>query len=422
MLYFRGLKNNREMATTKKQNIMVNVKKTKGIIAILTGGGDVPGLNPAIRAVTIRANREGYKVIGLRRGWAGIIELIRDHKYDNSNNFIPLTDDIVNKAGRTGGTFLHTSRTRPSHMSKSSVPDNLQGIYNQEMNDLTPEVIKNLEWLGVDYLVPIGGDDTLSYGVHLYKKGVKVVAIPKTMDNDVPGTDYCIGFSTCVSRTIQMTNTLRTSAGSHERIMVLEVFGRYAGFTAMLPTMAGSANRCVIPEYKFDIDLLTQLLVEDRNHNPSKYSIVLVSEGAMFKGGEMIFSDSEKDAYGHAKLGGIGDVVSQKIKELSGKFNGGKTINVINQKLGYLVRGGDPDALDSIVPMAYGNLALDLILKGVHGRIVVLKNGRYDNVPIDVITSSKKIVKVSEHYNIERLRPYYHSFEMKPFLLMASDN
>lgn len=410
------------MATTEKQNIMVNVKKTKGIIAILTGGGDVPGLNPAIRAVTIRANREGYQVIGLRRGWAGITELIRDHKYDNSNNFIHLTDDQVNKAGRTGGTFLHTSRTRPSHMSKTSVPDHLQGTYNAEMNDLTPEIIKNLEWLDVDYLVPIGGDDTLSYGVHLYKKGVKVIAIPKTMDNDVPGTDYCIGFSTCVSRTIQMTNTLRTSAGSHERIMVIEVFGRYAGFTAMLPTMAGSANRCVIPEYKFDIELLTKLLVEDRNHNPSKYSIVLVSEGAMFEGGEMIFSNGERDAYGHAKLGGIGDVVSQKIKELSGKYNGGKTINIINQKLGYLVRGGDPDSLDSIVPMAYGNLALDLILKGVHGRIVVLKNGRYDNVPIDVVTSSKKVVKVSEHYNTERLRPIYHSFEMKPFLLMASDN
>jgi 6-phosphofructokinase 1 len=410
------------MANTKKQNMSVNIKKTKGIIAILTGGGDVPGLNPAIRAVTIRANREGYKVIGLRRGWAGITELIRDQKADNSNNIIPLTDDIVNRAGRTGGTFLHTSRTRPSHMAKSMVPDHLQSTYNAEMNDLTPEVIKNLEWLGVDYLVPIGGDDTLSYGVHLYKSGVKVVAIPKTMDNDVPGTDYCIGFSTCVSRTIQMTNTLRTSAGSHERIMVLEVFGRYAGFTAMLPTMAGSANRCVIPEFKFDIELLTRLLVEDRNHNPSKYSIVLVSEGAMFKGGEMIFSDSEKDAYGHAKLGGIGDVVSQKIKEISGKFNNGKTINVINQKLGYMVRGGDPDALDSIVPMAYGNLALDLILKGVHGRIVVLKNGRYDNVPIDVVTASKKIVKVSEHYNTERLRPFYHSFEMKPFLLMASDN
>ncbi|MDQ1332384.1 MAG: ATP-dependent phosphofructokinase / diphosphate-dependent phosphofructokinase, partial [Bacteroidota bacterium] len=420
--YFWGLKNNKKMATTKKQDINVNVNKSKGPIALLTGGGDVPGLNPAIRAVTIRANREGYKVIGLRRGWAGISELIRDQKFDNSNNFIPLTDDIVNRAGRTGGTFLHTSRTRPSHMSKESVPEHLQETYNAEMNDITPEIIRNLEWLGVDYLVPIGGDDTLSYGVHLYKQGVNVIAIPKTMDNDVPGTDYCIGFSTCVSRTIQMTNTLRTSAGSHERIMVLEVFGRYAGFTAMLPTMAGSANRCVIPEYKFDIELLTKLLVEDRNHNPSKYSIVLVSEGAMFKGGEMIFSDGERDAYGHAKLGGIGDVVSQRIKELSGKYNNGKTINIINQKLGYMVRGGDPDSLDSIVPMAYGNLALDLILKGVHGRIVVLKNGRYDNVPIDVVTSSKKVVKVSEHYNIERLRPIYHSFEMKPFLLMASDN
>jgi 6-phosphofructokinase 1 len=401
---------------------MANSKSKKGVIAILTGGGDVPGLNPAIRAVTIRANREGYQVIGLRRGWAGIIELIRDKKADNSDCYQLLSDDIVNKAGRTGGTFLHTSRTRPSHVSKDNIPDHLKDIYNAEINDLTPEVIKNLEWLGVDYLIPIGGDDTLSYGVHLYKKGVKVVAIPKTMDNDVPGTDYCIGFSTCITRTIQMTNSLRTSAGSHERLMVLEVFGRYAGFTAMLPTMAGAANRCVIPEYEFDIELLAKLLVEDRNANPSKYAIVLVSEGAMFKGGEMVFSDQEKDAYGHAKLGGIGDLISAELKNLSAKFNKGKTINIINQKLGYMVRGGDPDAVDSIVPMAYGNLALDLILKGIHGRIVVLKNGRYDNVPLDVVTSSKKIVKVSEYYNTERLRPYYHSFEMKPFFLMASEN
>jgi 6-phosphofructokinase len=401
---------------------MANQKSTKGIIAILTGGGDVPGLNPAIRAVTIRANREGYKVIGLRRGWAGITELRRDNKADNSDCFQVLTDDIVNKAGRTGGTFLHTSRTRPSHMSKDSVPEHLKDTYNAEYNDLTPDIIKNLEWLGVDYLIPIGGDDTLSYGVHLYKKGVKVVAIPKTMDNDVPGTDYCIGFSTCVTRTIHLTNQLRTSAGSHERLMVLEVFGRYAGFTAMLPTMAGAANRCVIPEYEFEIEKLAKLLVDDRNSNPSKYSIVLVSEGAMFKGGEMIFSNNEKDAYGHAKLGGIGDLVSAELKRLSPKFNKGKTINTINQKLGYLVRGGDPDAIDSIVPMAYGNLALDLILKGIHGRLVVLKNGRYDNVPIDVVTSSKKIVKVSEQYNTERLRPIYHSFEMKPWLLMASES
>jgi len=400
---------------------MANIKTKRGVIGILTGGGDVPGLNPAIRAVTIRANREGFKVIGLKRGWAGLTEIIRDNKADNSRCYQVLTNEIVNKAGRTGGTFLHTSRTRPSHMSRNDVPEHLKSTYNADMNDLTPEVLKNLEWLGIDYLIPIGGDDTLSYAVHLYTKGVKVVAIPKTMDNDVPGTDYCIGFSTCVTRTINMTNYLRTCAGSHERILVIEVFGRYAGFTSILPTMAGAANRCVIPEYKFDIEHLTKLLVDDRNENPSRYSIVLVSEGAMFKGGEMVFANQEKDAYGHAKLGGIGDLVSARIKELSPKFNNGKTINIINQKLGYLVRSGDPDAVDSIVPMAFGNLALDLILRGIHGRLVVLRNGRYDNAPIDIVTSQKKFVNVEEYYNTERLRPHYHSFEMKPFFLMAAE-
>lgn len=241
------------------------------------------------------------------------------------------------------------------------------------------------------------------------------------MDNDVPGTEYCIGFSTCVTRTIQLTHSLRTSAGSHERLLVLEVFGRYAGFTAMLPTMAGAADRCVIPEHKFDMDRLTELLVYDRNKNPSKYSVVLVSEGAMYEGGEMVFQNASTDAYGHAKLGGIGDLVSAELKERSAKFNNGKKLNIITQKLGYMVRGGDPDALDSIVPMAYGNLALDLLLDGVHGRLVVLRNGRYDNMPIDAVTSSKKLVDVSKFYNTERLRPSYKSFEMKPLLIMTSE-
>ena len=400
---------------------MANNKNSKGTIGILTGGGDVPGLNPAIRAVTIRALREGYQVIGIRRGWAGAIDIIREKDYDNSDNFRVLTEEVVNRAGRTGGTFLHTSRTRPSTVKRKDVPTHLQDTYNEDMNDLTPEVLKNLEWLGIDYMIPIGGDDTLSYGVHLYKYGVKVVAIPKTMDNDVPGTDYCIGFSTCVSRTISLANTLRTSAGSHERFLVLEVFGRYAGFTAMLPTMAGAANRCVIPEYKFDIERLTELLVYDRDRNPSKYSIVLVSEGAMFEGGEMIFKDGTTDAYGHKKLGGIGDLVSEKIKELSPKFNNGRKIETINQNLGYLVRGGDPDAIDSIVPMAYGNLALDLLLSGIHGRLVVLKNGRYDNVPLDVVTATKKVVDVQEFYNVERYRPHYRKFTMKPLFIMTSE-
>ncbi|MEK9137778.1 MAG: 6-phosphofructokinase [Bacteroidota bacterium] len=400
---------------------MANIKTKSGVLGILTGGGDVPGLNPAIRAVTIRALREGYQVIGLRRGWAGVIDILRDEQADNSNNYQILTEEVVNRAGRTGGTFLHTSRTRPSSVKKAQVPEHLKDKYNAEKNDLTDEVLKNLDFLGIDYLIPIGGDDTLSYGVELYKKGVKVIAIPKTMDNDVPGTDYCIGFSTCVTRTIQMSNSLRTSAGSHERLLVLEVFGRYAGFTALLPTMAGAANRCVIPEYKFTIERLTELLVHDRNRNPSKYAVVIVSEGAMFVGGEMVFQDTHTDAYGHAKLGGIGDLVSRELERLSPQFNNGQPIYTINQKLGYLVRGGDPDAIDSIVPMAYGTLALDLILKGVHGRLVVLKNGRYDNMPIDVVTSSKKVVSVKEHYDTNRLRPHYKSFEMKPLFIMTSE-
>jgi len=401
---------------------MSNVNKTKGIIAILTGGGDVPGLNPAIRAVTIRALREGFQVIGIRRGWAGMIEIIPDKDADNSQNFMVLSEEMVNKVGRTGGTFLHTSRTRPSHVPKVNVPHHLRDKYTDEKNDLTADVLKNLDFLGIDYLIPIGGDDTLSYGVRLHNEGVKVIAIPKTMDNDVPGTDYCIGFSTCVTRTIEMTHRLRTSAGSHERILVIEVFGRYAGFTALLPTMAGAANRCVIPEYKFDIDRLTELLVADRFTNPSHYSVVLVSEGAKFEGMEdMIFKSQEIDAYGHKKLGGVGDIISEKIKEVSTKFNNGKRINVINQRLGYLVRSGDPDALDSIVPMAYGNLALDLILEGAHGRVTILNNGRYDNAPIEVVASFKKVVDVEKYYNTDRLRPHYKSFESKPLFIMASD-
>lgn len=400
---------------------MAHVKRKKGVIGILTGGGDVPGLNPAIRAVTIRAIREGFGVIGIRNGWKGLVSMTRDRKAAADAFYQPLTEEIVNKVGRTGGTFLHTSRTRPSHIPKGDVPEHLRGKYRDEINDLTPEVLKNLDFLGVNYLIPIGGDDTLSYAVHLARKGVKVIAIPKTMDNDVPGTDYCIGFSTCITRTIEMTHNLRTTAGSHERILVIEVFGRYAGFTALLPTMAGAANRCVIPEYRFNINRLTELLVADQFTNPSRYSVVLVSEGATFEGGEMVFQKDEKDMYGHKKLGGIGDLVSDEIKEKSARYNKGRHINVINQRLGYLVRCGNPDAIDSIAPMAFGNLALNLILSRSYGRLVSLRNGRYDNVPLDVVTSVKKVVDVEKNYNRDRLRPYYESFEQKPLFIMTSD-
>ena len=401
---------------------MMNVSTKRGTIAILTGGGDVPGLNPAIRAITVRARREGYRVIGIRRGWAGLIELDRSQAALDPECAVELTEEHVNKVGRTGGTFLHTSRTRPSHVPRANVPEHLREKYAGETNDLTPEVLANIEKLGIDILIPIGGDDTLSYGERLHREGVKVIAIPKTMDNDVPGTDYCIGFSTCVTRTIEMTHALRTSAGSHERFLVLEVFGRYAGFTALLPTMAGAANRCVIPEHEFNLERLTELLVADRTTNPSKYSVVLVSEGAKFEGmSEMVFSDQEKDMYGHKKLGGIGDVIADRLKALSPKFNGGRRVNSISQRLGYLVRCGDPDALDSIVPMAFGNLALDLVLSHTYGRLVNVRNGRYDTVPIDVVTSRKKMVDINKYYVADRLRPRYENFENKPLFIMTSD-
>jgi len=400
---------------------MADTKKYRGTIGILTGGGDVPGLNPAIRAVTVRALREGFKVLGIRRGWAGLIEIDRDRK-NGSDHVINLTEEAVNKVGRTGGTFLHSSRTRPSHVPQTAMPDHLRDRYSDEVNDLTDEVLANIEYLGIDTLVPIGGDDTLSYGVHLHEQGVRVIALPKTMDNDVPGTDYCIGFSTCVTRTIAMTHALRTSAGSHERFLVIEVFGRYAGFTALLPTMAGAANRCVIPEHTFDIDHLCERLSKDRKKNPSNYSVVLVSEGATFTGEtEMVYEDQEKDMFGHKKLGGIGDRVARALRELSPKYNSGHRINVVSQRLGYLVRSGDPDAHDSVVPMAFGNLAMDLILDGVSGRLVNIRNGRYDNVPIEVVTSRKKVVDVGKFYNTERLRPKYTRFEGAPVFIMTSD-
>ncbi|MHC4083126.1 MAG: 6-phosphofructokinase [Planctomycetota bacterium] len=397
------------------------MEPSKGTIGILTGGGDVPGLNPAIRAVTVRALREGYRVVGIRRGWAGLVDVVPDKGADNSSHVQVLTEDVVNRAGRTGGTFLHTSRTRPSHLPAPVVPPRLADTYDQEINDVTPAVLENLEFLGIDYLIPIGGDDTLSYAQRLHEEGVKVVAVPKTMDNDVPGTDYCIGFSTCVTRTIQLTHQLRTTAGSHERFLVIEVFGRYAGYTALLPTMAGAADRCVIPEYPFDIELLAELLARDRAKHPSRYSVVLVSEGARMLEQEMTFEGGETDQYGHRRLGGIGDRVAASLKECSVKYNEGRRINVVNQRLSYLVRCGDPDALDSIVPMAFGNIALGLVLSGTFGRLVCVRNGVYDSVPIDVVTGRKKVVDVAKFYRGERLRPAYKTLIRHPLFIMTSD-
>ncbi|MBF0105938.1 MAG: 6-phosphofructokinase [Deltaproteobacteria bacterium] len=393
----------------------------KGTIGVLTGGGDVPGLNPAIRAITIRANRDGYKVIGFRRGWAGLVDFIPDKDADNRDCIQILTEELVSDVVRTGGTFLHSSRTRPSHLPINLVPPHLKDKYKQDINDVTPDILKNLEFLGINYLIPIGGDDTLSYGNHLDELGFKVVAIPKTMDNDVPGTDYCIGFSTCVTRTIQLAHQLKTSVGSHERILVLEVFGRYAGYSALIPTIAGAADRCVIPEYQFNIERLTELLAKDRRDKPNKFSIVLVSEGARMVGDEtMHFESEETDQYGHKKLGGIGEKIAIALKHLSARFNKGHRINIVNQSLGYLVRCGEPDSIDSIVPMAYGNLALNLVDAKQSGRLVCLRHGCYDSVPIGSIKGTK-VIDVDKYYNVDKLRPKYKQFMGKPLFIMTSD-
>jgi 6-phosphofructokinase 1 len=396
--------------------------KIKGTIGILTGGGDVPGLNPAIRAITVRALREGYRVLGIRKGWEGMIRIDRDLPVEEQDYCQVLTAQMVNKVGRTGGTFLHTSRTQPSRVKRKDVPVHLQQKYRQDVNDLTPEVIKNLSHLGIDRLIPIGGDDTLSYALRLHQEGFPVVAVPKTMDNDVAGTDYCLGFSTCVTRTIELVNQLRTSAGSHERFLVVEVFGRYAGFSALLPAMAGASNRCIIPEHPFDMEQLAELMSADRRRNPSRYSIVIVSEGASFAEGGMVFEGEEADAYGHKKLGGIGDQVGARLKELAPKYNGGDQVGIISQKLGYLVRSGHPDAIDSIVPVAYGNMALNLLLEGKSGRLVSLRNGNYGDVDLAEVTATKKRVNLKKHYNTERLRPDYRNFENKPLFIMSCED
>ncbi len=395
-------------------------------IGILTGGGDVPGLNPAIRAITLRAIREGYKVIGIKNGWKGVISIDRSKTLEEQPYCIPLEELTVNRIGRTGGTFLHSSRTKATKVAQQDLPDHLKHVYKDDYSDLTDEAVANLKYIGIDYLVPIGGDDTLSYAVRLHKEGIKVIGIPKTMDGDVPGTEYCIGFSTCITRTIELTHELRTCAGSHERFLVLEVFGRNAGFSALLPTIGGAADRCVIPEYSINTEQLTELMVEDRRNNPSNYSVVLVSEGASFDGQDILYADAETDAFGHKKLGGIGEQIGKQLRRHSSKYNNGREINIINQKLGYLVRSGQPDALDSIIPTTYGNMAMDLIIKGESGHMVCVKNGKFDYVSIEAVKKdhkgeSIKKVNVAKFYDTNRYRPIFQNLIGDPMMFLTTD-
>jgi 6-phosphofructokinase len=379
-------------------------------IAILTGGGDVPGLNPCIKAVVYRCIEEGLRVLGIRRGWAGLFEFNRDDPESMKKNIMELEKGTVRTIDRSGGTYLHTSRTNPGKVKYENVPEFLKDQAKEgELNDFTEHVLSNLEHLGIDVLIPIGGDDTLSYGERLHEEGFPVVAIPKTMDNDVHGTDYCIGFSTAVTRSVNFIHALRTSTGSHERIAIIELFGRYCGETSLISAYLASADRAIISEVPFDPEKLARLIMEDKQTNPSNYAMLTISEGARMISGDMV-QYGQADAYGHRKLGGIGMHTGEVLKKLTGQ-------NIIFQQLSYLMRSGAPDSLDLMVAVNYANMAIDLVLKKVSGRMVALSQGVYTDVPMSTITSGQKRVDVRELYDAEQYRPKVRHVMGKPMFL-----
>jgi len=379
-------------------------------IGILTGGGDVPGLNACIKAVVNRANDAGHEVVGIRRGWAGLLYADLDNPETVDEYFVPLDKKAVRTIDRTGGTMLHSSRTNPSVVKEGDVPDFLaDAARGQAPYDFTPHALKVVEALGINVLIPIGGDDTLSYGLRLHDEGVSVIAIPKTMDNDVHGTDYCIGFSTAVTRGVQFIHNLRTSTGSHERIAVVELFGRYSGETSLITAYLAGVDRAAISEIPVDIHKLADLLVADKKANPSHYSMLTISEGAVLEGGEMILT-GEADAYGHRKLGGIGVLAGEMIRQITGE-------GIVYQQVGYLMRSGSPDSLDLMVATNYAVMAADLAIEKASGRMVALRGGTYTNVPISVTREGVKRVDVDELYDVELYRPKVRHVGGKPMFL-----
>jgi ATP-dependent phosphofructokinase / diphosphate-dependent phosphofructokinase len=389
---------------------MADRQKTVGV---LTGGGDVPGLNPALKTLVNRAADNGYKVVGIRRGWAGLLNYNREDPESMEKIVMPLDRQTVRTVDRSGGTFLHTSRTNPGKVGNAEVPEFLQGAGFDPSatgnHDFTSHVLSNLEQLGIDALIPIGGDDTLSYAERLHREGFPVVAIPKTMDNDVFGTDYCIGFSTAVTRSVNFIHNLRTSAGSHERIAVVELFGRNSGETSLVSAYLAGVDRALISEVPFDVERLSSLLHGDKKGNRSNYAMVTISEGATMVGGQII-EYGQEDAYGHKKLGGIGVVVSEAIKGLTGS-------HIIYQQLSYLMRSGAPDSLDLMVAFNYANMAMDLIAEGMSGRMAALQGGTYCHIPIGTIMQGVKRVDVAELYDTEQYRPKVRHVLGKPMFL-----
>jgi len=388
-------------------------------IGVLTGGGDVPGLNPCIKQIVYRAEDAGHEVFGIRRGWGGLLNYNLDASEKEKAEWVmPLNKQVVRTVDRTGGTFLHTSRTNPGNVTPDAVPDFLKGMtvptkkdkHGREVGDYTEHSLRVLEHLGLDVLIPIGGDDTLSYGERMHREGMKVVAIPKTMDNDVYGTDYCIGFSTAVTRSVEFIHNLRTSAGSHERIAVVELFGRNSGETSLIAAYLAGVDRALISEVPFDPHRLAELVLKDKAVNPSNYAMLTVSEGARMVEGEIIQS-GEADAYGHQKLGGVGQLVGDMLKKITGH-------NIIYQQVAYLMRSGAPDSLDLMVAANYAQMAMSLVEQGRFGRMVALQRGLYTDINMSTIMQGIKRVNVAELYDVEEYRPKVrHVFGMPMFLM-----
>ncbi len=384
-------------------------------IGILTGGGDVPGLNPAMKAVALNAFDLGYRVLGIRRGWAGLLNYNLDEPSTHDYYVKELTRDDVRTIDRTGGTFLHTSRTNPQNVIEKRIPDFLRNSsYGKTISpdgtmDFTDYTLKVISHLGIDVMVPIGGDDTLSFGVRLHKEGVPVVAIPKTMDNDIFGTDYCIGFSTAVTRSVELITNMRTSVGSHERIGIVELFGRNSGETSLISAYLAYVDRAIISEVPFSMERLAEFLKEDKRNNPSNYAIMTISEGAIIEGGDVV-ETGEADAFGHRKLGGVGQITSEAIKRITGQ-------DIMYQPLGYMMRSGAPDSLDRMVAMSYGSLAVQLIRRNETGKMVALHGGKYTTVPVAMVLAGKKRVDVPAYYDIEHYRPKIRDFMGVPMFL-----
>lgn len=381
-------------------------------IGILTGGGDVPGLNPCIKALVCRAIDEGHEPIGIRRGWRGLLFYNPDDPAVCEECLQPLDKLIVRTIDRTGGTFLHTSRTNPSRMRPSHAPDFLRPeveLDDSQTLDFTDHVLRALEHLEIDVLIPIGGEDTLGYAARIHREGFPVISIPKTMDNDVFGTDFCIGFSTAVTRSVHFIHQLRSTAGSHERIGVVELFGRHSGETSLISAYLAGVDRAIISEVPFDMDKLADLLMQDKQANPSHYAIMTISEGAHEINGEVI-QTGVADSYGHKKLGGVGAVTAKKLEQITG-------VKTMCQELAYLMRSGAPDALDIMVAVNYANTALDLLAVAKFGRMVALRDGRYTDVSAESPTLGIKHVDVRALYDVDNYRPKVWHVLSKPMFL-----